>query len=903
MTPARWQKVEEIFHAALDLPPADRDAFLSQSCGSDLDMAAMIREMIDADQDSAANLGHIDVAVQQAAKIAIHGAKTDIPKRLGPYRIEREIGAGGMGAVYLATRDDDQYHKQVAVKLIHHGMTFAGTIERFLQERQILANLDHPYIARLLDGGAAPDGRPYLILDYVEGVTIDAYCREHQLSIAARCRLFLKVCEAVAYAHQNLIVHRDLKPANILVNTEGTPKLLDFGIAKLLGDGATDAMTRAAVGMMTPEYASPEQVRGLPASTTVDVYALGAILFELLAGKPAHKFSNYSATELVRVICEQDVPSVNSVASERIPADLENIVHMAMAKEPRVRYQSAEQLADDVRRHLDHLPVLARGNSHLYRARKFFIRNWIPVTAVTLTIVSLATGVILALRQADIAERMRLRAEQERTRAVEAMREATEQRAAAQRNASEAIAQKTRADERFHQVRTLIQRFLFDIDKAVQDVPGTSAARRVVASTALEYLDGMTKDGLPDRSILRDLALAYERVAELQGSPARPSLNDFPASLASYQKALRIRKELGVDSPVARAEIMALHAFIGTVYRNLEKRTESAAAFENGLRFFEGPDTAHPQVRIAAANLYNQRAELRSVQQQSKDSIHDYTQAEKLLAPVVAQQAANIEAARSLALVRMHLGDQLCRAGNYPEGLPYLHKSVDQLRGLTGHDPNNMGHARSLGIVLRALSSAYLDRAAGPHRNTDLALRLAGEQVEVSKRVAEKDTGNHTAERDYIRAIAALARAHASRDEWEPASRFYGQALAMTEASPHASDAPSQLDIAYYGAELITAEFYRKNYDKALQSGRRSVAIWQDFIAKGSKNRFFHFNIALVVRRFGDIALINGDRETARREYQRAMDIFTSLQKQDPATQMFGYQVKMTEDAIAKLPR
>ncbi|MBL8221612.1 MAG: tetratricopeptide repeat protein, partial [Bryobacterales bacterium] len=561
----------------------------------------------------------------------------------------------------------------------------------------------------------------------------------------------------------------------------------------------------------------------------------------------------------------------------------------------------AEQLADDIRRHLDRMPVLARGNSAAYRARKFVVRNWVPVTAVALTIASLAAGVILALRQAEIAERMRLRAEEERGRALRAMQEATEQRGVAQRNATEALAQKGRADERFHQVRTLIQRFLFDIDRAVADVPGTSAARRVVANTALEYLDSMTKDGLPDRGILRDLAVAYERVAELQGSPVRPSLNDFPAAIESYQKALRIRRELGIDSPVARSERMMLHGNMGVVYRNMDKRPESAAAFEEGLRLFTGPDAAHADVRLSAANLFSQRAELRYVQSLSKDAIADYERAERLLAQVTGEQPENMPAARSLGLIRMHLGDHLCRASNYPAGLPFLRLSVEQMRKLTRLEPNNMAHMRSLGMALRALSSAYLDRAAGEHRNTAEALRLAGEQVEVSKRVAEQDKGNHTAERDYTRAVAALGRAHASRDEWEPAIRYYSQALAMTEASSHVEEAASQFDIAYYCAELATAEYYLKNYERSLAMGRRSVGIFEAAIARGSKNRFHHFNIALIVRRFGDIALVKGDRESARREYQRAMDIFTSLQKDDPKVQMFGFQVKMTEDAMAKL--
>lgn len=899
MTPTRWHRVEEIFHAALAIPPPRRDEFIDSSCAGDLAMAGMVREMIEADQQSA-SLGELDAAVQHAAKIAIHGVKSEIPKRLGPYEIQREIGSGGMGTVYLATRADDQYRKQAAVKLIHRGMTFPGGIERFLQERQILANLDHPYIARMIDGGAAPDGRPYLILDYVEGQTIDAHCASHKLNVADRCRLFLKVCDAVAYAHQNLIVHRDMKPANILVTAEGTPKLLDFGIAKLLGASPGEQMTRTALGMMTPEYASPEQVRGLPVTTAVDVYALGAILFELLAGRPAHSFTSYSATELVRVICEQEVESVSRVASERIPTDLDKIVHKAMAKDPRDRYQSAEQLAEDIRRHLDRLPVLARGNSATYRARKFLQRNWVPVAAVVATIVSLLGGVMVARNQAIEAQRMRLIAETERRNAEQSMRTATEQRGVAQQNAREANAQRERADQRYQQARTLIHRFLFDIDKAIQDLPGTSEARRVVAKTALEYLDGMTRDSLSDRNILHELAVAYERVGDLQGSPVRPSLNDFAGALTSYRKALRIRENLGLDSPGARAGLMDLHASIGMALRNLNKRPESGESFAAGLRLWT-PTAPDRHLRIAAANLFNQRAELNSVMTRSKESIADYRQAEHILSSLAGP--GNAETSRSLALVRMHLGEELCRAGNYPEGLPFLRQSLAAAREIVALDPNNMAHQRALGLTLRALSSALLDRTAGEHRNTREALDLATQQVEVSKRIAEKDKGNHTLRRDYLRAIASLARVHSARDEWEPASRIFSEALALTEtyAAEHPSDSPAEQDIAYYCAEIATAEFYLKRYQRALEAANRSVAIWENMIAQGTKNRFLRFNLALMIRRIGDIALLSGNREQARRDYGRAMNTFLELQKNDPATQMFAYQVKLTQEAIDKM--
>src|SRR5262249_42036170 len=262
------------------------------------------------------------------------------------------------------------------------GMDTEEVLRRFRHERQILAGLEHPYIARLIDGGATADGRPFFVMEKVEGEPVHVYCRSHRLSVESRLRLFLRVCEAVSYSHRALVVHRDLKPGNILVTAEGVPKLLDFGVAKLLDPSADPGLTATVygIGPLTPEYASPEQVRGLPVTTTTDVYALGAILYELLTGAPAQRFDTHTPVEIDRVVCATE-PKRPSMAAEELNGDLDNIVLMAMRKESARRYQSVDEFAADIVRYLDGRPVAARQDSFAYRAGKFMRRHRLAITA------------------------------------------------------------------------------------------------------------------------------------------------------------------------------------------------------------------------------------------------------------------------------------------------------------------------------------------------------------------------------------------------------------------------------------------------------------------------------------------------------------------------------------------
>jgi serine/threonine protein kinase len=411
---ARWHRIQEIFFEATDLPPAQRESFVSLLCGADQAMATEVHSLLNADAREVRPVGYI---IEQAADSLLDSELLGV--RLGAYRILREIGRGGMATVFLAVRDDAQYEKSVAIKLVRRGMDTDDLLARFRAERQILANLDHPYCARLLDGGTAPDGRPFLVMEYVEGQRIDHYCRAHTLSIQERCELFLKICEAVAYAHRNNVIHRDIKPANILVGAEGIPKLLDFGVAKLLEaqDASGKTVTSSGCPPYTPDYGSPEQVQGLPVGPATDVYSLGAVLYQLLTETKPHNLDTYSPEEIHRVVCDagigapsaaRDIGKLGATWHRNLAGDLDAIVLTAMRKEPQRRYASVDALSDDIRRYLQGLPVRARRDSPWYRAGKFIRRYHAQSLAAAVLLLALAFGGFLWWRQSRHAQARRL---------------------------------------------------------------------------------------------------------------------------------------------------------------------------------------------------------------------------------------------------------------------------------------------------------------------------------------------------------------------------------------------------------------------------------------------------------------------------------------------------------------
>jgi hypothetical protein len=472
---------------------------------------------------------------------------------VGAYRLVEKIGAGGMGEVYKARRDDDAYHAEVAIKVLRADMRTASAERRFKSERQILAALDHRNIARLLDGGTTANGLPYVVMELVAGSPIDRYCEAKSLDARERVQLFLQVCAAVSFAHQHLVVHRDLKPNNILVTTQGSVKLLDFGVAKLLEPdpvtGETPNETRTLMRAMTLEYASPEQVRGGKVTTASDVYSLGVVLYRLLTGASPYREPGGEAARVAEILGDTTPARPSSLVTRdrhSIDSDLDHILLMALRKEPAKRYGSVEQLAADLRRYLDGLPVAARRGTFAYRSAKFIRRHKVSIAAGVLAAVSLVVGLGFSIRETAIANK---------------------ERATAQGH--------------FNRVRELSNRLL-DFHDDIAALQGATRAREMLLKTSLEYLDALHGERSTDLALQEELANAYRRVAQIQGSPFGGNTGDTQAALASYRKATQLAESLRKASPdnsrvtILLAEIYTQQAFLLTYVEGGKSSQEPA---------------------------------------------------------------------------------------------------------------------------------------------------------------------------------------------------------------------------------------------------------------------------------------------------------------------------------------
>ena len=556
MTAGRWAKIEELFETALDLPAPERVAFLAEACAHDALLRREVEALLAAGEAAddflcrpAAQPHSAGALPQRPAAIAANGANGDgfapADEQVGPYRLIRELGRGGMGVVWLAERADGQFEQQVALKLITAGPDAEDIQQRFRHERQILAGLNHPNIARLTDGGATEDGRPFFVMEYVEGAPLDEYCRARRLGLNERLQLFLQVCAAAQYAHQHLVIHRDLKPGNILVTDDGAPKLLDFGIAKLLQPDLTQSHnTLPGARPMTPAYASPEQARGEKLTTASDVYSLGVVLYELLTGRSPYRPRENAFGELVKAICEQEPVKPSIAATQNHPSDdetknssihnpqsttrnlkgdLDSITLMALRKEPQARYSSVEQLAEDIRRYLAGLPTLARRGAFGYRALKYVRRNRIPLSAAALIALSLLGGIFATLRQARIAlaaqhnaEAQQARAETQRHRAEAALLTAEERRQQADAARGEADQQRAEAEA---------QREQADEQRVFADSQRLRAEAQELSNRRLLYTSrmGLAKQAWDEANVerMRDLLNPY------LPQPGAPDLRSF----------------------------------------------------------------------------------------------------------------------------------------------------------------------------------------------------------------------------------------------------------------------------------------------------------------------------------------------------------------------------------------
>jgi len=421
MPESRWDKIQLIFEEALTLQDEKREAFLVEKCGHDKELLKEVSDLINADSTENSLLDSSPFSALDS------GALLDlIGQEVGPYKITRKLGEGGMGAVFLAARTSQDFEQEVALKLLNFGLPSEHLMQRFNSERQILAGLDHPNIARLFDGGVSKQGWPFFTMEYVHGLPVTEFCKQNQLTVEAQLELFIVICDAVQYAHRNLVIHRDIKPANILVREDGTVKLLDFGIAKILSaDRVQPALTQTGVLPMTPEYASPEQIKGEPITTASDIYSLGVLLYELLAGERPFQFKTRQPSEIEKIICESQPTRPSQTVREssgrslksKLAGELDKICLMALRKEPERRYDSVEQFKNDIKNYLSNLPVVAQGESFGYIASKFALRNRLLLSSVAIActiIIGLIVGYTIQLK----TERDKALFEQQKTEQI-----------------------------------------------------------------------------------------------------------------------------------------------------------------------------------------------------------------------------------------------------------------------------------------------------------------------------------------------------------------------------------------------------------------------------------------------------------------------------------------------------
>ncbi len=555
MTPERWQRVKALFSATLEVAPQQRPAFLALESQGD---EALIDEVATLLASHDAPGEFLEALPPNLRTQAFAATDSHVGERIGAYRIVGMLGTGGMGDVLRGVRDDDQYRAEVAIKLMRADLRDSFAEQRFKTERQILARLDHRNIARLLDGGTTQAGLPYVVMELVHGEPIDRYCEAHSLPVRERVQLFLQVCAAVSYAHQHLVVHRDLKPNNILVTTDGSVKLLDFGIAKLLEansiTGTSSDETRTQLRAMTLDYASPEQVGGGAVTTVSDVYSLGVVLYRLLTGQSPYGKRTNDAQRMAEILSDTAPTRPSQMrAADRstrdIDADLDNILLMALRKEPQARYGSVEQFANDLRNFLGGLPVQARGNAWRYRFGKFLRRRKIEIAAAAVVIASLVVGLGVAIHEARVAE---------------------QQRVIAQRH--------------FDSVRKLANR-LFVFHDEVAQLPGSTKAREMLVKTSLEYLDALYKESGTDRALQEELGIAYKKVADIQGSTSSANLGDSAGAMRSYANAVALLEPLHQSDPA--------NGRIGTILAKTYFQQTSRTIYVSG------PEAALPIIRKA----------------------------------------------------------------------------------------------------------------------------------------------------------------------------------------------------------------------------------------------------------------------------------------------------------------
>ncbi len=872
MTRDEWTQVEALFDQLRQRTGPERAAWLDAS-GAGADTRALVEEMLAAYD---ADPGFLEGDADPVGTLAAAAADALVGQHLGAYRIVRPIGRGGMGVVYEAVRADDEFARRVAIKVLP-AWGGAALAERFRLERRLLASLDHPGIARLIDSGTAPGHGLYFVMEFVDGQPIDVWSQTRGLDVDARVALLVRVADAVADAHRHLVVHRDLKPANILVQDDGQPKLLDFGIATLLSEeGAESAgLTRTAERRFTPEFASPEQIRGEPVTTATDIYGLGALLYLLLAGRRPHDLRGASPLEAMRLVCDVDPPAPSTVATAadapRIRGALDAVVGKALRKAPRERYTTVTELAADLRAWQAGLPVTAAPDSLMQQARRFVRRHTVGVVASVAVALALVVGGGVAIWQARVAERER-----------------------------------ARADARFNDVRKLANAVVGPLYDEIAKVPGSTEARRALVKEALAYLDELEAQAVDDLDLKAELAEAYQKIGDVQGNIFYPNLGDVAGAKSSYVKLLRLRSDVAAGRPndeSARLGLAHAHIRDGDIALGESRFDDSIGHYGRALDVLTGtPGESEARV-LTESRARSALGAILGLAGRHAEAIQQFETAIALIDPRAS--AANASAAMRQARLTNHsnLVDVLYNVGRFAEAVPHAQQAVADARAML-RDASDLASARRFFYLAANRLAAALESV----NRIDEAIAVFDEAIVVVKQMADADPRNNRLRFDLAVMYEGLAQFHLKKQRTAQALETITASFAMWQAA-FAADPGAKTQRYNYGMGfMILGDVQRARGDHraAEQAYRQAIEVLADPVvaARSPADRFRLHEL------LGDV-LMEQARKTpspdrtreAREAYQTARDGYAALAKAGQLPETLASQGETVAKKLATLPK
>jgi eukaryotic-like serine/threonine-protein kinase len=798
VNPEHWAEIDRVLSGALALDEHDRAAYLTGCCGDKPAIRAEVESLLASHQRATGFIETDSWIEATASEPSI--AEPAAGSRVGPYRLVREIGRGGMGTVFLGERDDGQFRKQVAIKLIGAGIASAESLERFRGERQILARLEHPNIARLLDGGVAENGSPYIAMEYIEGRPIHEYSASQQLSQRQRVELFRSVCSAVHFAHRNLVVHRDIKPGNILVTEEGVAKLLDFGVAKLLNAadaGSQETVTSPWLRAMSLDYASPEQVRGLPVTTTSDIYSLGVLLYELLAGKKPYTLASKTLDEVLRLLAVEE-PISPSISNRELAGDLEAIILKAMRKEPGERYASAEELSEDLGRYLAGQPVSARHASFRYLAGKYIARHRSRAAA-------LAVGVVLLLAGAGAI-------------AWEA-RVANLERAKAQR--------------RFDDLRKLASSMVFEVNQSLAQYPGSTPARKLLVTRGLEYLDALANESQGDPSLQREVGTAYLRMGDIQGNIGVANLGDVQGANSSYEKGRRILIAAVAKSPGdvdASLSLVEAHRKLSNSYIRAGNSAESLRAAREAVTVAESIAKAKPAEDRVRRSLGSAYFALAMALTDADQSLQIWQKCLDLYMSLLGDRPQADRELRNVALVHKYMSGRFRLRSLLTQALDHARLAEEMDSRRVAAQPSSRQAQIDLTYDFGVTADCYQEVG-----DNERALDRYQRSLDIRRRLAEADPKDARlqallaySETRVADTLLNLGRVSDALERFQTAAR-----MGKAQSGSNSADATvrSNWALALYGEGEALDRLGRR--DEACSSYRSALAIYEDFARRG----------------------------------------------------------------------